>query len=431
MKTELTSSSSAEKRFASALAHSSARSAWVEKSVATRILCTDAILRLRGRLAPPRSRLSYFSPMAEQDLYATLGVSRTASEDEIRKAYRKLARKHHPDVNPNDRKAEERFKEISFAYEVLSDKDKRARYDEFGMQGIAAGFDPAQAREYARWSQGARRSPFHETFARAARSTSRTCSAACSAGRAARAARRADATREGEIEVDFLDAVRGGEVRVQVADRGALRIKVPPGADTGTRIRLAGQGDAGRAGRPAGDLYLTLRVRPHPYFTREGSDLRLDLPVTVPELVQGASVEVPTPDGPVTMKVPPQLRERPRAAAARQGRGEARLGGARRPVREAGRRAARRRGSAARGDREGARAALRGARRARAPEGRGVMTYYTRKQLIELLEIDDGFLVALEQEEVVSHDAPPGSASSRSRCSSASASRTTWCATST
>jgi curved DNA-binding protein len=244
--------------------------------------------------------------MAEpSDFYKTLGVSRTASEDEIRKAYRKLARKFHPDVNPNDRKAEEKFKEISFAYEVLSDKDKRARYDEFGVQGLAEGFDPAQAREYTRWSQGARRSPSYETFTSGEDVDLEDLLGGLfgGAGRRTRGpARGRDAS--GEIEVDFLDAVRGGEVRVQVADRGALRIKIPPGSETGTKIRLAGQGDSGDPGAPAGDLFLTLKVRPHPHFRREGNDLHLDLPVTVPELVQGASVEVPTPDGSVTMKIP-------------------------------------------------------------------------------------------------------------------------------
>ncbi len=240
------------------------------------------------------------------DFYTTLGVSRTASEDEIRKAYRKLARKFHPDVNPNDRKAEEKFKEISFAYEVLSDKDKRARYDEFGAQGLAEGFDPAQAREYTRWSQGARRSPSSETFTSGEGIDLEDLLGGLFGGGGRRSrgpARGRDAS--GEIEVDFLDAVRGGEVRVQVADRGTLRIKIPPGSETGTKIRLAGQGDSGDPGAPAGDLFLTLKVRPHPFFRREGSDLHLDLPVSIPELVQGASVEVPTPDGSVTMKIPP------------------------------------------------------------------------------------------------------------------------------
>ena len=267
--------------------------------------------------------LAIFRSMAETDLYATLGVSRTASEEEIRKAYRKLARKHHPDVNPNDKKAEERFKEISFAYEVLSDKDKRARYDEFGSAGLADGFDPAQAREYARWSQGARRSPFHERFSEGGEIDLEDLLGGMFGARRPRGpARGADA--EGEIEVDFLDAVRGGEVRVQAAGRGALRIKIPPGADTGTKIRLAGQGDPGGQGGSAGDLYLKLRVRPHPFFRREGSDLHLELPVTVPELVQGASVEVPTPDGPVTMKIPPHS---PGGRVLRlRGKGAAKLG---------------------------------------------------------------------------------------------------------
>ncbi|HTO07333.1 MAG TPA: DnaJ C-terminal domain-containing protein [Myxococcota bacterium] len=247
--------------------------------------------------------------MADPDLYAALGVARTASEDEIRKAYRKLARKHHPDVNPNDRKAEEKFKEISFAYEVLSDKEKRARYDEFGTQGLAQGFDPAQAREYMRWSQGARRSPSYESFSSEGDFDLDDLLGGIFGGglggRRARGPQRgADAS--GEIDVDFLDAVRGGEVRVQVADRGALRIKIPPGAVTGTKIRLAGQGDSGAQGAAAGDLYLTLRVRPHAFFRREGNDLQLELPVTIPELVQGASVEVPTADGSVTMKIPPR-----------------------------------------------------------------------------------------------------------------------------
>jgi curved DNA-binding protein len=263
--------------------------------------------------------------MAEKDLYAALGVARDAPEDEIRKVYRKLARKYHPDVNPNDRKSEEKFKEISFAYEVLSDKDKRARYDEFGEAGLAQGFDPAQAREYARWSQGAQRSPFHETFTSSGDVDLEDLLGGLFGGSPRRARgpqRGGDA--EGSIDVDFLDAVRGGEVRVQVAGRGALRIKIPPGADTGTKIRLGGQGEAGAQGGDPGDLYLTLHVRPHSFFRREGSDLHVDVPATIPELVQGASIEVPTPDGLVTMKIPPH------SAGGRvlrlRGKGAAKLG---------------------------------------------------------------------------------------------------------
>jgi len=266
--------------------------------------------------------------MDEKDPYALLGVAKTATEDEIRKAYRKLARKYHPDVNPNDSKAEDRFKEISLAYEVLSDKEKRARYDEFGAQSFAQGFDPAQAREYTRWSRGARRSPMHESSSANVDIDIEDLLGGIFGGarRPRGPAKGADA--EGEISIGLLDAVRGGEVRVQVAGRGTLRVKIPAGADDGTRIRLAGQGDPGTLGAPPGDLYLTLHVRPHAFFERKASDLSLDLPVTLPELVLGASIEVPTPDGPVTMKVPPQ------SASGRvlrlRGKGVPKLGGAER-----------------------------------------------------------------------------------------------------
>jgi len=245
--------------------------------------------------------------MAEQDLYAALGVSRQAGEDEIRKAYRKLARQHHPDVNPNDKKAEERFKEISYAYDVLSDPEKRARYDEFGTQGLAPGFDPEQARAYRRWSEGARRSPVHEEFAEGI-DLEDLLSRLGGAGRFAGGEWRSMPLRgrdaHAEIEVELRDAALGGEMRVQVEGR-ALRVKVPPGANDGTRIRLAGQGEPGLEDGEHGDLYLTLRVRPHPLFRREGDDLALDLPVSIPELVLGAEVEVPTLEGSATTRIPP------------------------------------------------------------------------------------------------------------------------------
>ena len=122
--------------------------------------------------------------------------------------------------------------------------------------------------------------------------------------RASRAPERgADA--RGEVQIDFLDAVRGGEISVQFEGKGTLKIKIPAGADDGTKIRLAGQGQPGFGDAPPGDLYLTLRVRPHRFFERHGADLTVEVPVTVPECVLGASIQVPTPDGPVTMTVPP------------------------------------------------------------------------------------------------------------------------------
>jgi len=240
--------------------------------------------------------------MDERDLYADLGVKKGTGAEEIRKAYRKLARQFHPDVNPNDPKAEERFKEISFAYDVLSDEEKRKRYDEFGMASQTPGFDPEQARAYTRWSEGARRSPFSESFSTNV-DVEDLLSELFGAERAQRARQGADV--EAQLEVDFLDAVRGEEVRIGVGGSN-LRVRIPPGSDDGTRVRLAGKGSPGARGGPAGDLYLRLRVRPHPFFTRRGDDLLLDVPVTVPEAVLGARIDVPTPDGPVSMTVPPR-----------------------------------------------------------------------------------------------------------------------------
>lgn len=238
--------------------------------------------------------------MEERDLYADLGVSRDASEEEIRRAYRKLARRYHPDVNPNDPKAEERFKQVAFANEVLSDKEKRARYDEFGVQGLGEGFDTEQARAYRRWSQGARRSPGARSF-----TSSLDLDDLLGDLFGQRRGPRPGQDLQAELTVDFLEAVRGAEVPLQVEGR-ALRVRVPPGASDGTRLRLAAKGLPSPDGGPPGDLYLSLKVRPHKYFRRAGNDLHVDVPVTLPELMLGAGIEVPTPDGPVTMKVPPR-----------------------------------------------------------------------------------------------------------------------------
>jgi curved DNA-binding protein len=262
--------------------------------------------------------------MEERDLYAVLGVSRDASKEEVRKAYRKLARETHPDVNPNDRKAEERFKDASFAYEVLSDPEKRKLYDEFGVRGLSEGFDPQHARAYRQWSDGARRSPNFESYASDV-DVEDLLGGLFGERRSRRPRRGFDV--EGEVGVDLLDVVRGSEVRVEVAGR-SLTVKVPPGSDDGSRIRLRGQGQPGPGGEGSpGDLYLTLRVRPHPLFRREEADLHLEVPVTLPELVLGASVEVPTPDGSVSMRVPPRspngrrLRLRGKGVPKRRGGG--------------------------------------------------------------------------------------------------------------
>ena len=241
--------------------------------------------------------------MEDKDLYAALGVPKDASEDDIRTAYRKLAREHHPDVNPNDPAAEERFKEVSFANGVLSDEEKRKRYDEFGMAGLSDGFDEGAAREYQQWSRGAHRSPHFESYTSDVDLEDLLSGFFAGARQAAGPMRGADA--EGILPVDFLDAARASEVPANFQGRPAMRVRIPPGAREGTRIRLQGKGGPGSEGGPAGDLYLTLQIKPHPFFTREADDLFVDLPVTIPELIRGASVDVPTPDGKVSMQIPP------------------------------------------------------------------------------------------------------------------------------
>ncbi len=236
--------------------------------------------------------------MEERDLYSELGVPRDAPEDEIRRAYRKLARRYHPDVNPNDPKAEERFKQIAFANEILSDQEKRRRYDEFGMQGLAEGFDAKQARAYRSWSEGAQRSPDYHSFA-SSLNVDDLLSELFGGRRGPTPGRDAHA----QISVDFLEAVRGAEVPIQVEGQ-SLRVRIPAGSNDGTKLRLAGKGLPSPDGGAPGDLYLTLRVRPHPYFTRSGADLYVEVPVTLPELMLGSAIEIPTPDGAVTMKVP-------------------------------------------------------------------------------------------------------------------------------
>ncbi len=251
----------------------------------------------------------------KRDLYEVMGVARDADPDALRKAYRKLARKFHPDASPGDKKAEERFKEISHAYDVLSDAEKRKAYDEFGDVSLQAGFDA----EAARQAQGAFGQRFGgpggpggpgaefefgdvedllgRFFARGAGAEFR--------------GRGADV--EAELELDFLEAARGGEKKLALAvsrGRGGVKtetvtVRIPAGVSDGGRIRLAGKGAAGPRGAPPGDLYATIRIRPHPVFRRDGRDVLLDAPISVGEAIRGAQIEVPTLDGRATVAIPP------------------------------------------------------------------------------------------------------------------------------
>jgi molecular chaperone DnaJ len=321
-----------------------------------------------------------------QDYYGALGVSRGATKDEIRKAYRKLARKHHPDLNPGDKAAEERFKRVQEAYDVLSDPKKRQMYDQVGyysehgpQPGPSApppnpgmdfnGFDfsdyasggqaGAGAGEAAGGFSGQFRDLFGQFFG----------------GRGGRGEERPAPEPGSDLEyglnIDFWQAIKGTQVTVNVSHQevcatcggtgsaatgevtcpqcqgrgtvtqmaGAMRfniscprcggsgklrnvcptchgdgrllanetveVRIPPGVQTGTRLRVAGKGNAGTGGAPPGDLYITVRVEPHAFFRREGDDIEIQVPVTVTEAGLGAKIEVPTIDGRTLLKIPP------------------------------------------------------------------------------------------------------------------------------
>lgn len=319
-----------------------------------------------------------------QDLYATLGVPRDADQAAIKKAFKTLARKFHPDVN-KEPAAGERFKAISAAYEVLGDEQKRALYDEFGEVSLRSGFNADQARAFRNMGGGFRGGApgggggpdlgsmfgagggggfgFEDLFSNLFRGGG-------GGGRGPAVGPRKGADIEGHVVIDFLDAVRGAEVPLELQrpgpcracsgegghgrkpcpacngsgrralrqlgmnvlvacdecggqgstwteecgvcggtgrgmERARLQVKVPAGIETGRQIRLRGQGGGGASGGPAGDLLLTVEVRPHTLLRRTDRDLELDVPLTLKEAIGGASVEVPTPTGRLRLKVPP------------------------------------------------------------------------------------------------------------------------------
>jgi DnaJ-class molecular chaperone len=265
-----------------------------------------------------------------KDPYSVLGVAKTATAEEIKKAYRKLAKKLHPDMNPGDKKAEERFKEVSGAFEVLGDPKKRALYDEFGEMATRSGFDEQKARQARAWQEqaaagggfggfegvegfegfnfrsqsggfdpGDLSSMFGDFFTRRQ-------------GRARRAAIEpidGDDVEAG-VEVDLRDAVLGTEREITFTkpdgSTARLKVKIPAGVETGSRVRLPGQGGPGERGGQPGDLYLRITVREHLLVRVQGRDLLLDLPVTVLEALAGAEVSAPTFEGPVRLKIPPR-----------------------------------------------------------------------------------------------------------------------------
>jgi len=253
----------------------------------------------------------------ERDLYEILGVSRSASVEEIKRQYRKLAKKYHPDVNPGNKQAEERFKEITAASEVLSDPRRRKLYDEFGPDSLRTGFDEKKAEAYRQWRGQGPAGPggvpfdfgdFQQVDLGGGFGTFDFGSIfgdlfGGGRGRRAGPGPMPGQSAESEIAVGLREAVLGGERELRVDGR-TLRVRIPPGVIEGSQIRLAGQGGPGAFGGRAGDLYLRVHLEEHPLVRREGKDLFIDLPVTVPEAVEGAEVTLPTFEGPVRLRVP-------------------------------------------------------------------------------------------------------------------------------
>ena len=301
--------------------------------------------------------------MAKRDYYEVLGVSRGASEADVKKAYRRLARKLHPDVNPGDKAAQKRFQEVQEAYEVLSDEEKRRAYDRFGHAGPGAGpgfagFDPRTAGDRggaggAGFGGGAPFEAYH--FGSGDVGDIGDLFGNLFGGRRAATGPQPGDDRRAQIEVSFRDAVLGSTASLTlrrektcptchgtgrsgksvcptchgervVPETENIRVRIPEGTEDGGVIRIPGKGGLGDRSGPPGDLYVTVRVQPHPYFERHGNDIHGIVPLTVKEAYAGAEIEVPTIHGSVRAKVPPSTQSRQKFRLRGQGAKDPRSG---------------------------------------------------------------------------------------------------------
>lgn len=253
------------------------------------------------------------------DPYATLGVSRGASEDEIKKAYRKLAKELHPDRNKDNPKAAERFSTVTQAYDLLMDKDKRARFDRgeidaegnpaspfgagFGGGRAQGGFRPGGAQfDFGGGGDSGFEDILEGLFGGRAGMGGQQGGGGFSSGFGRRPPPAKGANVAYRLRVPFEDAAALKPQRIQLREGGTIDLKLPKGVETGTQMRLSGKGDPGPGGN--GDAIVTIEIEPHRFYTRDGDHIRLDLPVTLKEAVEGAAVRVPTPEGAVNLKVP-------------------------------------------------------------------------------------------------------------------------------
>jgi DnaJ-class molecular chaperone len=245
------------------------------------------------------------------DPYETLGVGKDATQDDIRSAYRKRAKKLHPDLNPGDKQAEEQFKELSAAYDLLGDADKRARFDRGEIDASGAerpprgqyyrDFHGADADRHA-YSSDAGYADFADTDDILSELFGRTGGRTGERGGMRFRARGQDV--QYRLPVEFLDAVNGATRRINLPDGSVLDVTIPPGTRDGQVLRLRGKGMPGIGDGPPGDALVEIEVGPHRFFRRNGDDIELDLPVSLPEAVLGAKLDVPTPSGPVRMTIP-------------------------------------------------------------------------------------------------------------------------------
>ena len=244
--------------------------------------------------------------MAE-DLYSVLGVAKTASAADINKAYRKLAKKLHPDLNPGDKAAEEKFKKITAAYGILGDEEKRKRYDAGEID--ASGQETPQHRYYREYAGGAEGARYRSSAGfEDIGAFSDLFGDLFGDGRGPRAGGRRFSMRgqdaQYRLEVAFLDAVNGTKTRITLPDGGTLDVTIPPGVTDGQVLRLKGKGSPGLGEGEPGDALIEIAVRPHPVFKREGDDIVVEVPITFDEAVLGGKVEVPTIGGRVSVTVP-------------------------------------------------------------------------------------------------------------------------------
>jgi len=234
-----------------------------------------------------------------KDPYSVLGVPRTASPDELKKTYRRLAKKLHPDLNPGNKATEQQFKEVTAAYELLADPEKRARLDRGEID--AAGNETAPRGFHHARAQRGRGAP--EGFS-VEDILSEILGRGFGGGFGGGGARRRGADTHHRLRISFLDAALGAKKRITLPDQRTLDLAIPAGIESGQTLRLKGQGEPGHGNAGEGDAYIEIEVEPNPDFERKGRDIHIEVPVTLPEAILGATINVPTIHGPVALKVP-------------------------------------------------------------------------------------------------------------------------------